>query len=543
MKILWNATDSRFELGDHTDADALIAKNCGFVFVSGSASWGTPDAEVVKTLHNNSLKLSTKLTISELAMGYYKAAGMRVLDAVEQSRAQDSDMYIPVPEGLELLPFQRAGVAYMTKRARVALFDEMGLGKTPQAICTINADRKAERILVVCPASLKLNWLREFKKWTTKFFDFQIVSGTELVEFTSDVTIINYDILQAHRAALREMKWDVIVLDESHYLRNSRTGRTREIFGGIKRNKEKEVIDRVEPLSFRKVLMLSGTPVVNKPKELWPMLQVLDPDGLGSDWFHYAKRYCQAFQIVIGGKAKGWKWDGASNLDELQNLMRSRFMVRRLKKDVLKDLPAKRRQIIVLEPKPALKKLVAKEAATYEKYFGDKVDTDIALSPSFDKISEIRKLVAIQKIPYVVEHIKEVLNEQEKIVFFGYHHETLDAVEEAFAGSCVRVDGRVSLQDRQAAVDKFQSDPGYKVFIGGIQAAGVGLTLTAASVVIFGELDWVPGNITQAEDRCHRIGQKEQVLVQHIVLADSLDERMVNVLVKKQEIIDKALDK
>jgi SWI/SNF-related matrix-associated actin-dependent regulator 1 of chromatin subfamily A len=142
-----------------------------------------------------------------------------------------------------------------------------------------------------------------------------------------------------------------------------------------------------------------------------------------------------------------------------------------------------------------------------------------------------------------VDHITEILNEQEKIVLFAHHHEVLDALQSEFGEISVQVDGRVSLDDRQKAVDRFQGDPTCRVFIGGIQAAGVGLTLTAASTVIFLELDWTPGNISQAEDRCHRIGQKDCVTVQHIVLAGSLDERLAAVVIEKQEIIDKALDK
>jgi SWI/SNF-related matrix-associated actin-dependent regulator 1 of chromatin subfamily A len=240
-----------------------------------------------------------------------------------------------------------------------------------------------------------------------------------------------------------------------------------------------------------------------------------------------------------------WKWDGADNLEELQELMRSRFMVRRLKKDVLTELPAKRRQVIVLEPKPQLAKLVAKEVITYnehaEKLKAQDAPTELALE--FEGLSDMRKKIAVKKVPYAVEHIKELLNETNKVVVFAHHHEVIDALHEAFGQSAVVIDGRVSLDERQKAVDRFQTDKDCQVFIGGIQAAGVGITLTSASTVVFVELDWVPGNVSQAEDRCHRIGQKESVLVQHLVLEGSLDERVVEVIIQKQEVIDKALDK
>ena len=548
MKIAWSQVHGDFVLSDLVLEDAPIVKDSGFSFVSAGAQWHG-DSDAVEKLKAKRLQLADSISITELALERFKDAGKQVLNAIEESRAVDSDIEIPIPRGLELLPFQRAGVAYAAKRSRVLFADEMGLGKSIETIAAINTRPGAHQILVVCPATLKINWIREFKKWTTKFLDFEIVSGTKPVNISANVVVINYDILRAHRAALREFNWDYVILDEVHYLKSKKADRTREVFGGIKRNEKKEIIDRVEPLTFKNILMLTGTPL-NKPKELWPLLQVLDADGLGADWFSYAKRYCGLFEITRWNQQKqikervGWKWDGATNLEELQQIMRSRFMVRRLKKDVLKELPTKRRQVIVLEPKSALRKLVRKELLSYENYSPpNNFDPELVPNRAFDQLSQLRKEIALKKVPYAVEHIKEVLDETNKIVVWAHHHEVLSAIEESFKGNCVRVDGRVSLAERQSAIDRFQNDGDCKIFIGGIQAAGVGLTLTAASTVIFVELDWTPGNISQAEDRCHRIGQKESVLVQHIVLEGSLDERMVQVLIQKQEIIDKTLDR
>ena len=237
----------------------------------------------------------------------------------------------------------------------------------------------------------------------------------------------------------------------------------------------------------------------------------------------------------------GWWWDGAANLEELQEIMRSRFMVRRLKKDVLPELPAKRRQVIILEPKPQLAKLIAKEIKTYEEHAAGKTDYDQDL-PSIGEIAELRKKIALRKVPYVVDHIREVLNEQPKVVVFVHHHEVGDALMEVFGSEAVLLDGRVSTNDRQAGIDRFQTDPVCRVFVGSIQAAGVGITLTAASVAIFVELSWVPGEISQCEDRLHRIGQCSSVLIQHLILEGSLDERVVDVLIRKQEILDKVLN-
>ena len=237
----------------------------------------------------------------------------------------------------------------------------------------------------------------------------------------------------------------------------------------------------------------------------------------------------------------GWDFNGASNLDELQEILRSKFMVRRLKKDVLKELPAKVRQVLVLEGGDKIRELLEKEKKAYDDYAQSLKDGEFE-SPAFADMSKVRKEVAIAKIPFILDHVREALEELEKLVLFVYHHEVVDALKAALGNSCVTIDGRTKNEDRQAAVDRFQSDPTCKVFVGTIRAAGVGITLTAASNVIFGELDWVPGNITQSEDRCHRIGQTDTVFVRHLVLEGSLDERMAQIIVEKQEVIDKALD-
>jgi SNF2 family DNA or RNA helicase len=544
------ASEELFGIIDGCDADLLVAKDkCGFTFdfITGRL---VGVAANVDMLRNHKLLLKEKLLITQSAAAMYAAAGFVKRTAVEMSHAKDSSIVIPVPDGLSYLPFQRAGIEYASQRALTLIADEMGLGKTVQAIGAVNADPNISHVLIVCPASLKHNWRREWQKWDVKGLEVQIVDGVKEVMFDGDVVIINYDILAAHATELKKRDgWHAMILDECHYLKNRRTDRTLEVFGGIKRNADREIIARYNPIPAEKKLLLSGTPIVNKPKELWPLLQTLDPMGLGasSNWYNYAKRYCQMRSWEQPDPRKPGQtmtmywWEGADNLEELQELMRARFMVRRLKKDVLTELPAKRRQVIVLEPGKALAKLVARESQAYKDY-----EPNSFLGkpqPAIGEISTTRKRIALAKVKFAVEHIKELLHETPKVVAFVHHHEVADALFQAFGESAVLVDGRVSLDNRQKAVDRFQTEAGCTVFIGGIQAAGVGLTLTAASVVVFVELDWVPGSISQAEDRCHRIGQKESVLVQHLILEGSIDEKVVGVLIQKQEVIDKALDK
>lgn len=460
----------------------------------------------------------------------------------EESRATHSHLSIPAPKGLEYLPFQRAGIEFAAARERTLVSDEMGLGKSIEAIGLINY-RDYRRVLVICPATLKINWCREIKKWSAFGLEPTYVVGRK-DSLRSTVVCINYELLKDYAEAIRETTWDLVIVDEAHYLKSSKADRTAQVFG---RKRAKPGKPRLSPIPYKNLLLLTGTPLLNKPKELWPLLQALDPEGIGADWFHFARRYCQLFEIKRFDASKGvevhqgWKWDGAENMEELGAIMRERFMIRRLKKDVLTELPPKVRQVIVLEGKKGLDKLLKREIIEYEKFAATHAPFDFE-SPAFTEISKVRLETAVAKIPFVIDYLEEALSETEKIVIFAHHHEVIDAIAEAFPGS-VRVDGRVSVEGRQEAVDRFQRDANCRLFIGGIHAAGVGLTLTAASLVVFAELDWVPGIITQAEDRLHRHGQKDAVVVRHIVLAGSLDERIAQVIIEKQEVADKALDR
>ncbi len=527
--------------------------------------WYTLDPSVVL-----SLKGTPGLTISKSTHTLISEAEKQVIACVEASRATDSDAVIPVPKGINpktgepfaYLPYQKAGIVYAMQRTNTLIADEMGLGKTIQAIGISNADSLTHRILIVCPSSLKLNWKKEWLPWDVKNLSVGLVSDGKKKFPETDVVIVNFDLLGKWQSELRSVEWDILVIDECHYLKEGKTGRTQEVFGRkkartlkrtrtvevelaggeIKKVKEKydKEVEALEPLKARRRVFLTGTPIVNRPKEMWPLVQSLDPTGLGSNWKRYAERYCAGTQTRFG-----YDWSGCSNLPELQEKLRSRFMIRRLKKDVLKELPAKRRQVITLESDSAdVQRIIEKEKKTYEEYEEALKGGEFSFeTPAFQEISRVRKETAVAKIPYVVDHLKGVLDGTEKIVVMVHHYEVVDSLIAALRQfGIVCIDGRTSNSDRQKAVDSFQTDPDIRVFIGTIKAAGVGLTLTASSTVIFAELDWVPGNVTQAEDRVHRIGQRNSVMIYHLVLENSLDERMVEIIIGKQKVIDSALD-
>lgn len=513
---------------------------------------------------------------------------------IEASRATDANIEVPAPQGLAYLPFQRGGIARLWEQKSGLLADEQGLGKTIQVIGIFNLRPDVENVLIICPNSVKLNWRREFLKWSTIPVEVGVASGKIWPTFTSGgatVTITNFDILHNFEAQLRQHQWDLVVVDECHYLVDPKSRRSRHVYGhksnqkayntAVKKVHEKnrrgelkkpldvelarlaEKHREIQPIPTRMSLFLTGTPLVNRPLDLWPIIHYLDPENW-PNFFSFARRYCDAKQIEIGWGRTAWDFKGASNLDELQEKLRATIMVRRMKADVMKELPPKFRQLIEI-PCNGAKKLVDAENAAYEAH-RENIETlrervaaarenkDNAeykeavaalkegLTAAFTDTSRIRHEVAIAKIPHLIEHVGDALETRGKIIFFAHHKEVIATMMKEFGDRAVKIDGSVPIEERQAAIDRFQSDPKCNLFVGSIRACAEGITLTAASHVIFGELDWTPGKMNQAEDRAHRIGQINNVLIQHLVFEGSLDARMVDILVGKQDIIDDALN-
>ena len=457
-------------------------------------------------------------------------------ESLRMSLAEDADIDVPAPEGLDYLPYQRAGIAYAQSRPHTLLADEMGLGKTIQALGVINADPSLHRVLIVCPASLKLNWLRECERWLVR----DMRCGVTLKRWPegADVVITNYEVLGKWRKELKG-HWDLLIADECHYVKNRHAKRSKRLFA----------------LDAGRMLMLTGTPVLNRPMEIQTVAAALAPSAFGDFW-DFAKRYCEPKKGPYG-----WDFSGASNLEELHRRLRGTILVRRTKADVLKDLPPKRRQVIELSAE-GMGNLVKAESAAWKEHdarlaeLRRRTKTDAGsgateaelralregVNAAFGELAKLRQETALAKVPLVVQHVTEALEASPKVVLFAHHRAVVEELALAFGEGAVKLMGGQSLAERQAAVDRFQQDPECLVFVGSITAAGFGLTLTAASHVVFAELDWVPAYLSQAEDRTHRIGQEDSVLVQHLVLEDSLDARMVRTLIKKQRVIDGVVD-
>lgn len=451
------------------------------------------------------------------------------------SAALDGPTDIPCPPDLAYMPFQRGGIAFGRGRAGVLVGDDMGLGKTVQAIGMMN-DEPVERVLILCPASLKLNWEREVDKWLNYWLPVTVIEGKgRRIPQGKAVVILNYDILK-HYEELREGEWDVLVCDEAQYLKNPEAKRTRYVLGDV----------RHTGIEAKRRVFLSGTPLESRPVELWPVIHSLWPEVFPS-YTKFILRYCAARKTPYG-----WDTRGASNLAELQGLLRTSGMVRRKKRDVLKDLPGKMvREVSFPPPNAKTKKLLEKQKAQWTaiqhemkrlREAGAAPDDVLAATQAArGKLQELARETSAAKMPMALEFLSDSC-EQGKVVVFAKHHVVLDEISKKFGDQAVRVDGKVSGERRQEAVDRFQTDPECRLFIGQIEAAGVGLTLTAASHVVFIEYDWRPGKIMQAEDRCDRIGQKSLVIVSRLVLEGSLDQIQLASLGRKEKTLAATLD-
>jgi SWI/SNF-related matrix-associated actin-dependent regulator 1 of chromatin subfamily A len=529
-----------------------LVKAAGFRFDPARKLWWTSDPSIAAKVGGDNADLVARINADRAAQHQAREA------SIVASHATDAAIDIPLSDacralGLDYLPYQRAGIAYAAPRTNTLIGDEMGLGKTIQGAGLINALPSIRKVLVVCPASLKINWDRELRRWLARPMSIGVANGGWPA---ADVVIVNYDVLRKFDAQIKAADWDLAIFDECHYVKNSKAQRTQAIFG--KWDPQTKAW-KVAPIRASRRLFLTGTPILNRPKELWTIVHALDRPGLGANWRTFHVRYCAGHQT-----RHGWDIDGASNLPELNSKLRAAFMVRRLKAEVLTELPAKRRQVIVLEPSKKARALIerqnalaervtkAKEAIAASRASEDPQAFDAAVAvledasgAAFEEMSLLRHEIALAKLPQVIEHVRDALDgSEDKIIVFAHHRDVVEALTKEFSDvGAVRLMGGDTQADKQAAVDRFQADPNCRVFVGSIKAAGVGITLTAATHVVFAEQDWTPGWNQQAEDRAHRIGQRGSVLIQYVVLDGSLDAHIAQVNVDKAAIADKALDK
>ena len=439
------------------------------------------------------------------------------------SEAKNADITVEGlgTNGLELRPFQKAGVAYATDVKRCFIADEMGLGKTVQALASLQ-HQKSYPALVVCPASLKTNWQREAKTWLPGK-TVHIVDSKAGVK-NADIVIINYDILAKQKEALLKVGFQSLVFDESHYAKNS----------GAQRTKALKDIAKSIPKSGM-VLALTGTPVLNRPIELVSQLEIIDRiEDFGGSW-NFRKRYCAASRSSFG-----WDFSGSSNLDELNDMLRRTCYVRRNKSEVLKELPDKGRYTIETSLSGKAFQQYRSAEGEYLTWLGHE-GMGSTNAQHLSKITTLKKLAGEGKIEAACEWIDTFLDSTDrKLVVFAHHTSVVDEIAERYGK--LRVAGKDSQEARQHAVDTFQNDPNARVIVLNMKAGGVGLTLTAASDVLFVEQGWTPAEHDQAEDRCHRIGQDNNVSAWYLLAEGTIDDDIYQLIEDKRVVVDAVTD-
>ena len=418
------------------------------------------------------------------------------------------------------LSHQKEAIEKLAGSKRFILADDMGLGKTTSTIIAA-LESGAKKVLIICPASLKINWSREIENYTDK--SIYICEGKN---FSSDhhFVIVNYDIIKnfhdiknKETSQILNSKFDLVIIDEAHYLKNSQAQRTKLINHFVK--------------NINRLWLLTGTPITSRPIDYYNLLSLVE-SPVSQNWMAYVIRFCEGYQFRAGQR-KVWNVNGASNLDELRERT-SKQILRRLKTDVL-DLPEK---II----SPVYLRLKSREyenlMGEYFDWFRNNSEESASLTVQFSKLMKVRQVIAEEKISQTIELAENILEQGKKVIIFSNFTEPLKRIHEHFGKMSVYLDGSTTKPARQKAVDDFQDNDKVKVFCGNIKAAGVGITLTSAEVVIFNDLSFVPSDHSQAEDRAYRYGQKNSVLVYYPLFENTIEGAIYDILIRKKGIFE-----
>jgi len=454
------------------------------------------------------------------AMWLPKAAVMQ--EEKKLNRVIDYSKYSTRPP----MDHQKIAIEKLLANDKFILADDMGLGKTTSAVIA-SLESKARKILIVCPASLKINWEREIKNYSDR--KVLIVEGRKWGS-TFDFYIINYDIIKNYHTTdksedsddyklLVNANFDLAIVDEAHYISNATANRTRLL---------NDVLETIP-----KVWLLTGTPMTSRPINYFNLLKIVE-SPLTLNWQSYVRRYCAGYQFRVGNR-KVWNTNGASNLDELRERTKN-IVLRRMKTDIL-DLPEKIVTPVFVELNS---KMYDEELEEFTRISNDKKD-DETITVTLNRLMKIRQLISYEKIPYTCEIIDRCLEQGKKVIVLTNFTMTLDMLHEKYKKNSVTLDGRMNKDRRQENVDRFQNEDKIKVFIGNIKAAGVGITLTAAEVVIMNDLSFVPADHSQGEDRAYRYGQKNSVLVYYPVFENTVEKIIYNILQKKKGVIDQVM--
>ena len=434
-------------------------------------------------------------------------------------------------EGKKLYPFQYVGVRFVElTNGRCLIGDDMGIGKTIQALAYIGLHPETQPVLVVCPANVKYNWLKEAQDWLPNISSGVVKNGNSAIPDT-DIVIINYDLMRKKKDELMERDFNLCIFDESHYLKNRKAQRTiASLELGIKADH---------------VICLSGTAITNRPEEFFTTLNLISPADF-PNFMQYAKRYCDAYH-------NGWGWDysGSTNSEELHLITRD-FTIRRLKKEVMSELPDKIRQFIPVHPDNKDLTVYQRIQRAYLADYHAQIDSG-HMEPGFvlNMLTELRHHCGLLKVKEAARWVQEYHAQTNKpIVIYAHHLDVILALvsELNITTSNTQpplkpvITGKTSSMKRMEIIEAFQEGK-IPILICSTVAAKEGITLTAADTVVFVEREWVAAWEEQAEDRVNRIGQdSENVHAVYLTVSGTIDERFDRIVEEKREIVSSILD-
>lgn len=464
---------------------------------------------------------------------------------IERSWKKETGAHIKCPADEELWPFQKAGVEYAMRRQHTLIGDQPGLGKTAQAICFAN-EVNAKRVLVICPANIRLQWIKQIRRWTTMpwpYTVYPILAGRHGVHPTANWTVVSYDLASSEiiGRTLAKGTYDVLILDEGHYLKTVDTRRTRAVFGG-------GVDRKFEALASRcgAIISLTGTPLPNRPREAytmarglcWDSIDFMSEDAFGERFNPSMRRQTAEGKMYIDERT--------GRHGELQSRLRANFMCRRMKRGpqgVMSQLKMPLYDIVHVEETGAVK-----AALKAESMLGiDPENLEGADAATLGSIATVRRMMGLAIAPLAAEYIEMVLEGgEEKVLVFAHHIQVLDILEKKLGRyGLVRIDGSVSPTRKQLLVDTFVKDPSIRLCVGNMISMGTGTDglQAACQHAIFAEADWTPGVNQQGVDRLDRGGQEGQVQADFLVAPNSFSEKVLATALRKNITIDKALDR
>ena len=417
------------------------------------------------------------------------------------------------------LDHQKEAIQKLVENKKFILADDMGLGKTTSTIIA-GLETGAKKILIICPATLKINWKREIENYSDRPI---FISEGKQFSTEHDFVIVNYDIMKnfhdpkkKDESLILMSKFDLVIIDEAHYIKNAQAQRTKLI------NDITKSVDRL--------WLLTGTPMTSRPIDYFNLLSLID-SPVAKNWMAYVIRYCAGFQFKVGPR-KIWNVQGASNLEELRDRTAG-LTLRRLKENVL-DLPDK----IITPVYLRLKSKVYEEVmGDYYNWYEKNPEESKSLTVQFTKLTKVRQIIADEKISQTIEIAENIIEQDKKVIIFCNFTDSLNKITEHFGKAAVKLDGSMSKHERQFSVDQFQENDKIKVFVGNIKAAGVGITLTSAEAVIFNDLSFLPSDHAQAEDRAYRYGQKNNVLVYYPIFENTIEGIIYDILHNKKQVI------